>query len=404
MSERFGTEHSNKLVRKDIPEVENGARGPISKTLLATLAALSISQNVAMSQAEAQTPPAGIESGTLWKDGVKQMQDIAKQGKGHLETTVIVQKNGTAIFLAPAKNQSEARVFSDAKKEAAAVCDIRIHTQEWGSSGSKAGGLPMELPPTLIETETPLMKQLLPISIFDYDMKPEEEKKPIGQLQIKGIFSPNGVMHYHKGISISDDVVNSTGSLMRVIDGDWWRPSAYTAIQEVLDNAKGSEAPFQLFVSRGWHKHVTERMNSMNDTQINALVEKLSPDARKGLEILTKGKNPEAVSRIRRDGVLEALQVNEGGVAGLFFAGDDVGKQKQEAWVKFVRKPARELVLSFFDDYKKYTESSAKMNPNKESQERLKGVYARMGVDLQRDVAPEVLPCGVDPKTLRQQQ
>ena len=142
----------------------------------------------------------------------------------------------------------------------------------------------------------------------------------------------------------------------------------------------------------------------MSDTQVNALVEKLAPDARKGLEILTKGKNPEAVSRIRRDGVLEALQVNEGGVAGLFFAGDDVGKQKQEAWVKFVRKPARELVLSFFDDYKKYTESSAKMNPNKESQERLKGVYARMGVDLQRDVAPEVLPCGVDPKTLRQQQ
>ena len=404
MSERFGTEPSNRLVHKDIPEVENGARGPISKTLLATLAALSISQSVVLSEAEAQTPPAGIESGTPWRDGVKQMQDIAKQGKGHLETTVIVQKNGTAIFLAPAKNQVEERVFSEAKKEAAALCDIRIHTQEWGGSSSRAGGLPMELPPTIFETETPLMKQLFPVSIFDHDMKTENEKKPLGQIEIKGVFSPNGVMHYHKGISISDNSVNSTGRLMGLIDGDWWRPSAYAAIRDVLDNAKGSEAPFQVFVSRGWHKHVTERMNMMNDTQISALVEGLSPDAREGLEILTRGKNTAEAFRIRRNGVLDALQANERGVSELFFAGDAVGKQKQEAWVKFVRKPAKEMILSFFDEYKKYKESSAKMNPNEESQERLKGVYARMGVELQRDAAPEVLPCGIDPKTLSQQQ
>lgn len=405
MSEGFGTEHSNKLVHKDIPEVENSVRGPVSRTLLATLAALSISANVAMNEAEAQTPPAGIESGTSWRDGVKQMRDIAMKKEGHLETTVVVQKDGTAIFLESPKNQTEERVFSDVKKKAAAVCDIRIHTQEWGSSGSKkADGLPMELPPTLLETENPLMKKLFPISILDPDMKGESAKSPTSQLKVHGVYSPNGVMHYHKGISISGDAVNATGRLMGVIDGDWWRPSALMSIQEVLGNAKESEAPFQIFVSRGWHKHVTERMDLMNDSQIGALVEKLSPDERKDLEILSRGKNPEETHRIRRTSVLEALQVNNGDVAELFFAGDDIGKQKQVAWVEFVRKPMREAILSFFDEYGKYKESSAKMEPSRESQEKLKGVYRRMGVELQRDAEPERLPCGIDPKTLGQQQ
>ena len=148
-------------------------------------------------------------------------------------------------------------------------------------------------------------------------------------------------------------------------------------------------------------KDLTDRL----EDRINmALVEKLSPDERKGLEILSRGKNPEETQRIRRTSVLEALQVNNGNVVELFFAGDDIGKQKQVAWVEFVRKPMREAILSFFDEYGKYKESSAKMEPSRESQEKLKGVYRRMGVELQRDAEPERLPCGIDPKTLGQQQ
>ena len=183
---------------------------------------------------------------------------------------------------------------------------------------------------------------------------------------------------------------------MSIVFGRWWDTSNRQDIQDVVSKLPHKDSHFMLYVNQGWQAHINKRLDTMNDGQVNAVIEKFGSDQKKSLTILTTSQPQEKVRKLQHEAIFEALMQNDKIVADTFFAGDDVGRQKQDGWVEFVKNPMRENINSFFREHKEYVASSAHGVPSAEQQKALESAYESIGVEIKRDDHPERTPCGLE--------
>ncbi len=302
-----------------------------------------------------------------------------------------MRRDGRTIMLGMPRNYNERKVFEDVQREAAVVCEITVHTLASEKNGLPQGAAAanIELPPAPLEAGTPVVVR----SMIDGNKKPGETK--LGPFKVNATMSPNGVMHYYKEINYSPDVVKDVGYLMSAIFGRWWDPKSRSDIQDVMTRMKVPDITFMLYVNQGWRTHIDQRLAGMTDAQLKAVTDKLGAE-----DAASLGRNPESVTgpelrKVQETAVLEALVSNDQEFAKIFFAGDDVGLQKQQGWVQLVRTPNKQSLHAAFAEYNNYIQHSMQGPVTLEDQQRLAEAYRNIGLELVRDEHPDRTPCGI---------